>query len=311
MTDILLSIIVPVYNQEKYLAKCLDSILENHMGASCEVILIDDGSTDSSGAIIDSYAMKNECFVVRHTNNQGVAVARNLGLDLARGHYIAWIDPDDYISSDWYEKICMELKRGYDLIFFDMSVVCGERHDVRYYANRSFDVSVSDFIWQLQGDTRIQSHLWSKIFARELWESIQFPIHLSYCEDYSVLHKVAVRAKKIRYLHEALYYYVQHGASIVHDESRPLEHCVIEMKLSKQRYTFLQERAFRLNPAGVWMARIQFLWQYSSATKELQKEYKEDYLLAVREVRRSLISILFSLKLSLRWKMKAIISLLK
>lgn len=307
--NILLSIIIPIYNQERFLAKCLDSILANHIGGECEVVLIDDGSTDSSGEIIDGYTLRIKNCTVRHTCNRGVAAARNLGLDLAQGRYIAWIDPDDYISTDWYMKLRPILLSGIDLVYFDMWIVYPEKVISRSYGVSSCVLTTNSFLWDLQADT-IQSHLCSKVFARELWDGIRFPVKTAYCEDYSVMHEVAVRANKIQYLHAALYYYVQHPFSIVHKEEGMLEYCILEIKLSKQRYVFIQSCGYCLNPAGIWIAQIQFLWKYSRATKALKKQYMKEYLLARREIKRSLISIVFSMQISARWKVKAVLSLL-
>ena len=96
-----ISVIVPIYNTEKYLAKCLDSLI-NQTFQSLEIILIDDGSIDNSGKICDEYALNDDRIKVIHKENGGVSSARNAGLDLATGSYIAFVDPDDYIDPDMY-----------------------------------------------------------------------------------------------------------------------------------------------------------------------------------------------------------------
>lgn len=99
-----ISVIVPIYNTEKYLAKCLDSLI-NQTFQRLEIILIDDGSTDNSGQICDEYAVKDDRIKVIHKTNGGVSSARNAGLDVVTGSYIAFVDPDDYIDSDMYEVL--------------------------------------------------------------------------------------------------------------------------------------------------------------------------------------------------------------
>ena len=96
MKNIFISIIVPVYNVERYLRECLDSIVRLEE-FSWEAILIDDGSTDSSGAICDEYAEKNHKFKVVHQSNRGVSVARNIGIELAQGDWVWFVDSDDII----------------------------------------------------------------------------------------------------------------------------------------------------------------------------------------------------------------------
>ena len=97
----LISIIVPVYNVEPYLNKCLDSIV-NQTYKKLEIILIDDGSTDNSGLICDEYASKDNRIIVVHQKNKGLSAARNVGLNIAKGDYIAFVDSDDFIEKDMY-----------------------------------------------------------------------------------------------------------------------------------------------------------------------------------------------------------------
>lgn len=310
MEDLLLSIIIPIYNQEKYLAKCLDSILENVLGEPCEVILIDDGSTDSSGDIIDSYAREHALFVVRHTENHGVSAARNLGLDLARGRYIAWVDPDDYISPKWYASLHPLLESGVDLVFFDRVDVYPDREEPRFYDASSHAISLDTFLWDLQEDVRLESHLWSKVFRRTLWEGIRFPLELSYCEDFSVMHKVVVRAARIAYQHGLLYYYVHHANSITSDRDKELMNYATEIRLTNERLNFLKRGGYRVNSFGEGsrMLFIRFLWLYRKSGKDLQARYEEEFVKTRSQVRRNLLSYLFSRQISWRWKVKVLLS---
>ena len=114
----LVSIIVPVYNAEKYLCKCIDSIL-NQTYKNIEVILINDGSTDNSGKICDEYRQKDKRVVVKHIKNSGPSVARNIGIEIARGQYIQFVDSDDYVELQMTEKLIQEMSEGVQL------VICG------------------------------------------------------------------------------------------------------------------------------------------------------------------------------------------
>lgn len=100
----ILSFIIPVYNVEAYLKKCINSILEQS-GADCEVILVDDGSTDGSGLICDDFSEKNTNVRVLHQKNSGHSVARNAGLKMAVGEYVSFIDSDDYIGQGCVKEI--------------------------------------------------------------------------------------------------------------------------------------------------------------------------------------------------------------
>ena len=106
----LISIIVPVYNVEQYLDDCLVSIL-NQTYKNLEIILIDDGSTDNSGKICDEYAKKDSRIIVFHKENGGVSSARNAGLRIAKGIYIGFVDPDDWIAEDMYEVLYLNAKK--------------------------------------------------------------------------------------------------------------------------------------------------------------------------------------------------------
>ena len=106
----LISIIVPVYNVEVYLEKCLNSIINQTYG-NIEIILINDGSTDNSGKICDKYAKIDERVVVIHKENGGVSSARNAGLKVAKGNFVGFVDPDDWIAEDMYEKLYLEIKK--------------------------------------------------------------------------------------------------------------------------------------------------------------------------------------------------------
>ena len=118
-----LSVIVPVYNVESYLSRCVDSILVQKVDGM-EIILVNDGSRDSSGTICDEYARKDSRIRVLHKENGGLSSARNAGLDICRGEYIAFVDSDDWIEPDAYEKM---LKTAKEL---DVKLVCGGRYDV-------------------------------------------------------------------------------------------------------------------------------------------------------------------------------------
>ena len=106
-----ISVIVPVYNVEKYLRKCIDS-LTNQTLKDIEIILVNDGSTDNSGSIIDEYAKQDKRVIAIHKENGGQSSARNMGLDIAKGKYVGFIDSDDWIELDMYENMYLALVKG-------------------------------------------------------------------------------------------------------------------------------------------------------------------------------------------------------
>ena len=118
MSNIDLSIIVPVYNVENYLRRGLDSILSQPSLINYEILLIDDDSSDNSGAICDEYQKHYSNVFVTHIENNGVAEARNLGISLSRGNYLYFMDPDDFLSDDFFERISPQFNKKWDVLCF-------------------------------------------------------------------------------------------------------------------------------------------------------------------------------------------------
>ena len=137
----MLSVIVPVYNVEAYLPKCIESITAQTY-EQLEIILIDDGSTDRCPWICDKYAEKDSRIKVIHKKNGGLGFARNSGLDIAAGEYFAFVDSDDYVDLDFYEKLYTAAKNGdYDLAQGGISKKHGDRIEKKHhpYAGQCFD----------------------------------------------------------------------------------------------------------------------------------------------------------------------------
>lgn len=179
-----LSIIVPVYNVESHLPKCLESIL-NQTFRDFEVILIDDGSTDNSGVICDEYCKNDYRFKVVHQLNKGVSSARNVGLEIAEGKYLGFVDADDWIEPTMYEKMISIAKmKEYDV------VICG----LNYYSEQSelirsvsFDQKVwykNDLIFDLYGTpSKVTGACNNKILLRKKISNIRFSNKLHMAED--------------------------------------------------------------------------------------------------------------------------------
>ncbi len=174
MTKIHLSIIIPVYNVEAYISECLESIISQNM-QQYEIIIVDDGSTDTSGTICDQYASKYEYIKVFHQTNKGVSAARNLGLLNSRGKYLTFIDPDDFVSRDTY---CLNM----NILLADESIDILQYPIARYW-NQTIDKfnvteqTIEDKeellgIWW-RGDV-ISFSMCNKIFKRELFRNITF-----------------------------------------------------------------------------------------------------------------------------------------
>lgn len=201
------SIIVPIYNSEKTLSRCLDSILEQNY-PDAELLLINDGSKDRSEEICLEYAGRYPNVVCRTTENRGVSAARNLGLELARGTYILFADSDDYVDAGYFQKIDRTLRAGpSDLIFFSYRIV-GERSRVIRMPDAEAAES-AEVARLLSGFLRRQqlNALWSKVFLRSVIEEnhLRFDTSLDIDEDVNFNLSYALRINSLRTSREILY----------------------------------------------------------------------------------------------------------
>lgn len=212
MKDII-SIIVPIYNVEEYLPRCLDSLCQQSYD-NLQIILIDDGSPDRCGIICDEYAARDKRIEVIHQINQGIAMARNKGLESVKGKYIGFIDSDDYVAYDMFEKM-------YNAIIennADMAVCNTVRVDEdgnkkigASYADHSGCYDGSDFL-KLYVAT-MHGNMANKLFSAELFNDIRFPV--GHCfEDLFPLCMSIYKSKKVAYLNEGLFFYCVRTGSI-------------------------------------------------------------------------------------------------
>ncbi len=208
------SIIVPVYNAEPYLRRCLDSIQAQTV-ADFEVILVDDGSTDESGAICDEYAEIDSRIRVFHKENGGVAAARQQGLDESGGEYVIHADPDDWVEPKMLEMMYNEAKKNdADVVICDFYV-----NDLqKEYRVKQQPSSLEHLVVLSELFQHLHGSCWNKLVRRSCLEryGVNFPQNVSYCEDLSFWVSLFKHPVKIVYLSEAFYHYVQHSDSIVH-----------------------------------------------------------------------------------------------
>ena len=212
MPDI--SIIVPVYNVEKYIQYCIDSILHQSF-EDFELILVDDGSTDLSGKMCDEYARKDGRIRVIHQDWAGLSSARNAGLSVAAGHYIAFVDSDDYIHKDMLLKLynCIR-KYEADIVLCGVEGVdaSGRFIDERPVVKRDGVLDKTNTLKMLDRIPFVV--VTNKLFKRELFSGVQFPVG-KINEDAFVMHRLMYRAETIAAVSESLYYYRKRAESIM------------------------------------------------------------------------------------------------
>lgn len=212
----LLSIIIPVYNVEKYLSKCLSSINPNSDG-DFEIILIDDGSTDRSGAICDRYAKKYKKIFVFHKENGGLSSARNLGISVAKGKWITFIDSDDLVTEDYISLILKSIlsKDDADIIMFKFKrFFDSEKLDLDKLKHHLEIKEISKSCAMAKLTTEdCGNYAWNKLYRSYLWRVIRYPDGRNF-EDIATTYKVVNEAKRIYYLNNYLYLYRQRNNSI-------------------------------------------------------------------------------------------------
>jgi len=205
----MISIIVPIYNtDEVYLRECLNSILMQTF-VNWEAILVDDGSTDNTGKIIDEYAKKDPRFIAIHKQNEGTLLARKTGLENSRGEYIANIDHDDTYNPQFLEKMYAKItETNADFVYCKCQIA-----DEKYYS-----YCVKDYKWSTELSENVAMMLrpnsgtsnltWNKLIRKNIYSKVNFPnVHLTIGEDPIQMVQVAYHSKSAAYVSENLYFH--------------------------------------------------------------------------------------------------------
>lgn len=213
-----LSVIIPVYNVENYLAKCLDSVIYPELG-DYEIILVNDGSTDSSGSICADYAARFPALVrVITTENGGLGRARDVGIDAAAGKYLLFLDSDDYLSPNAVPEMMALLDHDFDMCFFDIRSVNEEGRLLKYIHGCA-----------IEGEFTLESYpellfempsAWNKIYRRTLFteNGICYPGRVWY-EDMYVTPLLYTKAGKMLSVHRPWHNYLQRAGSITNNKN--------------------------------------------------------------------------------------------
>ena len=277
-----ISFIIPVYNGERYISACLYSLLKQTY-TDWQAILINDGSTDNSLSVLQSFAKSDSRFVVYSQNNQGVAIARNRGIKEAQGEYISFLDIDDTLVSDFLERFICHFEKNVDIVIAGYHVVRKNKKVLKQEANVTLEKI--DYLKKvLRG--KYGWELWAKVYRRELFdEPMYIPCHLR--------------------IGEALYNYIQYPSSASHQRSVTLAEetlqaaFYIDHLLKKE--SFYQEIRDEID--------AMYLLFYSNSTRKaflrlnhplIYQVYQEHYSLRALKILPLFKSIYISLSLLLR-----------
>lgn len=237
MSD-LISIIVPVYNVEKYLDRCIQSIVEQTY-RNLEIILVDDGSTDGSEKICDSWAVKDNRIRVIRQNNMGGGAARNAALDVAKGDFIAFVDSDDYISADMYEYLYSLLEKGFDIAECSYVQVNGDSETFGQGKEELIACDAEEAMRYHIQDTIFRQVIWNKLYRRSVIEDIRFPVGTKIDDEYFT-YRVIGDSSRLIHSEKVCYAYRQHGASVMHSVS--LNRCLQSIESRYNRYNYIKEK---------------------------------------------------------------------
>lgn len=230
----LISVVVPVYNVQKYLEKCVQSIIAQDY-KNLEIILVDDGSTDESGKICDSLADRDNRIKVIHKKNGGLSSARNAGIDIATGNYIGFVDSDDFIEKEMYSILMENIKK------YDSSIsICSFKYvfdNGKEYSNfkvkKEYSFEFFDAIKEMNTFEKFDMSACTKLFDMKLFENIRFP-EGKLSEDFYIMYKLFERSRKVSYTTLPLYNYFQRKNSIT--KSKRINHDFEKAAFEQMKY---------------------------------------------------------------------------
>lgn len=308
-----ISIIVPVYNCEKYISNCINSILEQSF-KDFELILVDDGSSDRSFEICESFARKDSRVKAIHQLNSGVSRARNRGLDEVQGEYIGFVDGDDCVDKEMYERLYKNLADN----DADISI-CGI---VNYFLKKDGTTekvrqSQVDGFWIFSGEQALkealQSRLYSvnpvnKLFKRELFDKLRYP-EGKISEDAFLIPVVISKANRVVYDSKPMYYYLRRENSITTSNFSYNDWDVVEAY--ENHLNMISEKFPNLKK----VAKFRYLWSYTYVIDKIMicensENYLKDFKKAFDFIKKNILQIIFNPYFSFKRKIAVIVLLL-
>lgn len=272
----MISVIVPVYNTEKYLHCCIDSILAQTYN-DFELILIDDGSTDNSGKICDEYAETDDRIVVLHQENKGQAVARNVGLDYVfengNSEWISFIDSDDYVSPLYFATLIVGAKESNSRIIICNSTSKAENICCTVKENATILISTDDY-YSTYNYTSVP---WGKIIHKELLKNKRFPDKKKY-EDEFLIYKVLFQCEYIAYNDAPMYYYLMNETGVMKTEQSVDCFCFYEAYKDQIKFFFENQKLKSFNTISQMNLRMLLRDMHKDTISRSDKIILREYL---------------------------------
>jgi len=273
------SIIIPVYNNEKFLKRCLDSVINQTLD-QIEIIIVNDGSTDGSLMILKKFADINSNIILLNQENAGQAAAINRALDIARGEYIAFVDADDYIEDNMMEILFTEAKMSnLELVICNWDRVDEDGGIISYNDHSDMDHRVfdkNDIIREflLNKKELVEGFSWNKLIKNSLFDkfNIRYP-NIKY-EDIPTIFRVLTKVSKCKYINNKLYHYVQHNTSITNTKSEKNVKGFIEA-VEMINDILIEENMFAEFKDAYFTYKSNLLFSEYIAARELIKDSKE------------------------------------
>lgn len=261
MDKVLVSVIVPVYNVQDYVQKCLAS-LSRQSYDNIEIVIVDDGSTDKSGEICDAFAKNEARAKIYHKKNGGLSDARNYGISKSRGEYVAFVDSDDYVRRDFIEKMVKEVEKGAQI------VVCGYNEFVPKDEIISGEEAT---IRLLTKQENLDIIACNKIYEKKLFNGISYPKGDCY-EDNLTTYKLLSLADKVSYVSESLYKYNARDDSITKTDDKETR-LIARERAANEAIEYFKERTKLKEAAEISLLTAKFAFIDNALNKYVEKNY--------------------------------------
>lgn len=303
----LISVIVPIYNVEKYLSKCIDSIISQTY-TNLEIILVDDGSTDDSKTIAEKYLEKDKRIKLYHKENGGLSDARNYGIKEMTGKYVTFVDSDDYIETDIIEKMYNSLKTNNADICCCAKVLEYPQNSLVINNEKECVITSKEAIGKMFLKDDIDNSVCDKLFDVSLIKDITFPVG-KYYEDIATTYKFFLNAKKICHICDLGYHYFMREGSISKEKFSPKQFDFVKYSYQmcedcKKIYVDISEEA----ESFYYLSLITTM--RSMKRSENFKEYKKEYALLKKEYNTKILKILKNRYIPFHKKVMAVFAFL-